>query len=335
MLEVPNRGIRPEFEEDAFAHGAMKSEEGFQTAPAETTEELVIAPRPREIPYAFVRSGTPELTVQVVNYRSQEPLMQCLETFFDDVQGGPSCEVLIADNASGDDLEAIKARFKDKVTITRNTENLGFGAAHNVLSKAATTNETLLFLNPDIEFYEPDTIGRLMNRLHEDPSTVAVGPKLIKPTGEHQQWDHVNYLFDTKIAGKRIRPYFFPVGPCLTNTEPVEVPWVSGAVFMVKRPNFDAVGGFDDKFFLYFEEVDLSRRLINAGGAIVYDPTVTLKHQGAASFSSEAPTPESIKARKGHFIKSFNYAVDKHHLRPVAELLKFFYQFIPDSAFTH
>lgn len=289
----------------------------------------------RQAPDFFIRRNTPELSVQVVNYRSQEPLMKCLETFFDDVQGGPTCEVLVADNASGDDLEAIKTRFKDKVTVTRNTENLGFARAHNALAKVAQSGESLLFLNPDIEFYEANTIERLMNRLHEAPHTVAVGPQLVKPTGERQMWDHVDYLFDRTVAGKRIRPYFFPVGPSQDQTDPVEVPWVSGAVFLVKRPEFEAVGGFDENFFLYFEEVDLSQRLIKAGGGIVYDPTVSLKHQGAASFNAEAPTPESIKARKSHFIKSFNYAVDKHHPRPVAELLKFFYRFIPDSAFTH
>lgn len=273
----------------------------------------------------------PELAVQIVNYRTANYLPVCIETLLADVGGrggGPKVEVYVADNASGEDLGDLEKRFKAAGNVHFQTmqENLGFGRAHNVLEETSgkTGSPNILILNPDIKFYEPDTVTRLVQRLESAERIKVVGPKLVDTSGNNQLYDHGNYLVDLNIGNFRINPYLFPLTPFYHDEKPTEVPWVSGAVFLAKRKAFQDAGRFDPNLFLYFEEVDLAQRIVRDGGAIIYDPTINVEHVGSVSTKD---------AKRSYFLQSFNYVVDKYHPKMLAGLLKALYKLLPDSVF--
>ncbi len=236
----------------------------------------------------------PDLAIQIVNYRTKRFLEPLLVSITNDLAGSKlQVEINILDNASGDDLDDIAKRWKPhNVHTYRSDINGGFGAGHNVLAQKTQARYTLI-LNPDLLLIEANTIERLIDSLEQTRAAV-MGPRLLTPRErrdtaleglslaqlKQQPWDHS-------------RSY---IGPYRVDNDLTEVAWVSGAVFLIKRQEFTKMGGFDEKFFLYYEEVDLCRRLRKQGRHILYDPRVQVLHYGSAV------------AKKGrHVMKSFLY----------------------------
>jgi N-acetylglucosaminyl-diphospho-decaprenol L-rhamnosyltransferase len=219
-------------------------------------------------------SGATDLAVQVVNYRTRRYLERCVETVVSDLRaGGVSYELNLLDNASGEALDDVAARFADCRAFTA-PANLGFGGGHNLLA-GKTDAQYLLILNPDVELVEPGSIGRLLVLVAGDAHVKAVGPKLVLPDGSAQPYDHGRlYGLRAQIALNGGHSYWRE-----TDVRQ-EVAWVSGAAMLIERAAFTAVGGFDEKLFLYKEDEDLCLCLRNAGGAVVYDPAVTVRHHG-------------------------------------------------------
>jgi N-acetylglucosaminyl-diphospho-decaprenol L-rhamnosyltransferase len=218
---------------------------------------------------------TPTLAVQIVNYRTRVHLERCLESVVADLTAsGVDHEIRLLDNASGEPLDDLAHRLPH-VTSSTAERNLGFGAGHNRLA-ADTEARYLWILNPDIELVEADTAARLIAVLRTDPAVQVVGPRLLSWDGAPQPYDH------GRLDGRRARlalrgghSYWRA-----TNTRR-RVAWVNGAAMMVERAEFAALGGFDERFFLYKEEEDLCVRLRAGGGAVLYEPSVSVRHVGA------------------------------------------------------
>jgi len=223
----------------------------------------------------------PTIAIQIVNYKTKSFLEPLLTSIVKDISGSKVfAEISILDNDSGDDLSDLARRWKDRnVSVFMHDSNVGFGAGHNILARK-TEAEYILLLNPDMVFIEPDTVSRLLQTMIETQATV-VGPRLLWPKDrrnrelhlleldqlEQQPWDHGR---DDK---RRYR----------IDSERCSVAWVSGAAFLIRRDAFEAISGFDEKFFLYYEEVDLCRRLRKQGKRIVYNPHIQILHYGSAS----------------------------------------------------
>lgn len=220
---------------------------------------------------------SPDIAIQIVNYKTKAFLEPLLESVAKDVAGSSlAVEINILDNASGDDLTEIGKRWqKHNVHIYTSDKNRGFGGGHNLLANK-TKAHYLLLLNPDLIFIEPQTVQRLLDT-HQQSNADVVGPRLLTPKKrtaaqlaalsqsqlKQQPWDHGTYNIFTRYRSKHT----------LT-----EVAWVSGAVFLIERDTFENVGGFDEKFFLYYEEIDLCHRLQGQGKRTVYDPTIQVLH---------------------------------------------------------
>jgi N-acetylglucosaminyl-diphospho-decaprenol L-rhamnosyltransferase len=221
-----------------------------------------------------------DVAIQIVNYKTRDFLEPLIESVFRDTASSDlKIEINVLDNASGDDLSDIARRWRGKnLHIYATDTNNGFGAGHNLLA-GKTRARYLLILNPDLLIIEPRTVERLIARLEKSGAAV-VGPRLLTPRArqarelgdltagdlKQQPWDHC----------KRY------IGPYQRHDKPVEVAWVSGAVFLIGREQFEAAGGFDEAFFLYYEELDLCRRLRRRGLRVVYDPEVQVLHYGNA-----------------------------------------------------
>jgi GT2 family glycosyltransferase len=234
----------------------------------------------------------PDVAIQLVNYRTRAQLDACLPTVLADA---PGARVLVLDNASGDDLSELAERHPE-VEFVAGERNVGFGAGHNLLA-ARHDARALLLLNPDTRFLEPRTVERLVGALAGDVH--AVGPRLVSASGEWDPRDHGELRgFRARVAQAAGTSHY------RRREEPADAAWVSGAACLVARHAFDAVGGFDPGFFLYKEEEDLFLRIRQAGGRVLYMPSVTVRHDGAAVASRETHMPASAARFADKHIRS-------------------------------
>jgi GT2 family glycosyltransferase len=238
----------------------------------------------------------PTIAVQVVNYRTRRYLERCVETVVSDLAtSGLAYEVNLLDNASGEDLGEVAARFAGVRAITA-PENLGFGGGHNRLA-GDTAAAYLLILNPDVEILARGSVGRLLGIVASDDRVRVVGPKLLTAEGRPQPYDHGRlHGARAAIALKGGHSYW------RATAVRQEVAWVSGAAMLVERAAFASIGGFDEKLFLYKEDEDLCLRLREAGGLVVYEPGVAVRHHGSVVAD---PHQELAAASSYYFDKHF------------------------------
>jgi N-acetylglucosaminyl-diphospho-decaprenol L-rhamnosyltransferase len=222
-----------------------------------------------------------DVAIQVVNYRTRRHLEACLPTVLADA---PEARVLVLDNASGDDLSELAERHPT-VEFVLGERNVGYGAGHNLLA-ARHDAAALFLLNPDTRFVEPRTVERLVAALGGD--VVAVGPQLETSTGDWNPRDHGElHGFRARVAQAAGTSHY------RRRDAPADAAWVSGAACLVARSAFDAAGGFDEGFFLYKEEEDLFLRMRQAGGRVVYVPSVRVRHDEGVVASREEHMPAS------------------------------------------
>jgi N-acetylglucosaminyl-diphospho-decaprenol L-rhamnosyltransferase len=238
----------------------------------------------------------PTIAVQVVNYRTRRYLERCVATVVSDLEGsGLTHEVNLLDNASGEDLGELAARFAGCRTFTAPV-NLGFGGGHNRLA-GETEASYLLILNPDVEVVAAGSIERLLRVLASAGPVKVVGPKLLTDAGSPQPYDH------GRLRGARAA-IALKGGHSYWRATDVrqEVAWVSGAAMLIERSAFASVGGFDEKLFLYKEDEDICLRLRESGFSVVYEPGVIIRHHGSVVAD---PHHELAGASSYYFAKHF------------------------------
>lgn len=195
----------------------------------------------------------------------------------------------------------IQQRFPraDVVPLEQNT---GFAAGVNAGARRTTT-PYLLLLNPDAAV-EADMIGELTAWMDRHPDVGIAGPCLLNDDGTVQESARMFPDFTTGIAGRSSwLTRVFPDNPLSRrnlrardscNGSTLDVDWLSGACMMIRREVFDAVGGMDEGFFLYWEDADFCRRVSQAGWRTVYVPAVRARHTGGRS--SRHATAASLRA---------------------------------------
>jgi GT2 family glycosyltransferase len=230
----------------------------------------------------------PELTVQIVNFRTRDHLGPCVESLLPALAAtGLSRRIAILENGSGEDLSA----FAEHADISVSAENLGFGGGHNRLA-SGNASPLLCLVNPDIVCDREDVLVRLLAAL-EGERVVAAGPLLRTPAGAPQRFDHGELRgLQAVVANGAGRAHWRP------RERTTEVAWVSGAFLLVRRAAFEAAGGFDEDFFLYKEEEDLCLRLRRAGGRILYVPEASAMHVGSVVAGRD---PELLAAADARF----------------------------------
>ena len=244
---------------------------------------------------------TPEVSAIVVNYNAGGDLRLALQSIAD--EGETSWEAVVVDNASTDDSAAHVFEFA-RARLIRNSANVGFGQAVNQ-AVAVTTAPLLLLLNPDCRL-ERGALAAMRAVLDAEPSCAAVGPRILDPDGAVQgsargDPDMLTGLFGRTGALRVLLP-FLPVArrnvvvedAIKTGQQSVAVDWLSGACMLVRREPFLTVGGFDERYFLYWEDADLCRRLRSRGYHVRYVPGATAVHQ--VGRSSETARASSIRA---------------------------------------
>jgi hypothetical protein len=196
-------------------------------------------------------------------------------------------EVIVVDNASPDGTAALVRERFPGVRLLALERNAGFGVAANAGARVAT-GDLLFFLNPDTEVSQ-GALPRIALALESHPDAAAFGFRQVDAEGQLQLSLGRTRGFATELARRNVQRRPDRGSPRLAAaldkllSSPLPVPWVSGATLLLRRADFERIGGFDERFFLYFEDIDLCLRLRARGGRIYYDPTVTLVHHRGRS----------------------------------------------------
>jgi GT2 family glycosyltransferase len=209
------------------------------------------------------------LDVVVVTYESARHLPRCLA-------GLPAgTEVVVVDNASSDGSAELARALGAQVV--RNPRNLGFAAAANQGVRLGK-GDLVLFLNPDATI-DPESLERLAAAVGDDDGVFAAGPRLRHPDGREQRawwpFPSASATWVEALGLHRLRR--------ATPGQDGSVPFVVGACLLARRRHFEALGGFDERYWLYGEEADLCYRAARRGWTVRYVPEAAAEHVGGAS----------------------------------------------------
>ncbi|HZR24996.1 MAG TPA: glycosyltransferase family 2 protein [Vicinamibacterales bacterium] len=233
------------------------------------------------------------LSIVVVSFNARADLERCLESLHAAPPAHPH-EILVVDNQSTDGSVEAAKRWPD-VKVLVNAANVGFAAANNIGIRQSR-GDLLLLLNSDT-VVPPDAIDRLIAEVDADPSVAVVGPRLVDANGraELSFGDMISPLSEWRQ--KRLQRRQSDVER-LTRVRR-EVDWVSGACLLVRRADADAVGGLDERYFMYAEDVDFCAAIRARGRRVLFVPDVQITHLRGRSKSS-APTATHAAYRRSH-----------------------------------
>jgi N-acetylglucosaminyl-diphospho-decaprenol L-rhamnosyltransferase len=230
-----------------------------------------------------------QVTVAIVSWNTRALLERCLESLAPEVKRG-TAEVWVVDNTSTDGSpELVRERF-DWVHLIASDDNLGFGRALNVVARQ-TSSEWIATANADIAL-RPGALDALLAAGARDPRAAAIAPRLVLPSGEtqHSVFAFPTILFSFYLAIAAFR-FSRTIGdrrafPGYWNSERARrVPWAIAAFLLVRRSAWDEVGGFDERQWMYAEDLDLGWRLHQHGWSTRYEPRAAVDHESAASTS--------------------------------------------------
>ena len=246
---------------------------------------------------------TPAITAVLVNYNAGSELRTALQSIVDAI-GRTPWEAVVVDNASTDGSEAIVGEFAPFARLIQNTENVGFASGVNQ-GVAASRAHGILIMNPDCRL-DRGAIDTLLDELNAHPSCAIVGPRILNPDGSLQgrargDPDMLTGMFGRTGPLRRLMPWL-PVARRNVVTDvaaagslrSVAVDWVSGACMLARRDALEAVGGFDEGYFMYWEDADLCRRLRARGFEVRYVPAAVAVH--VVGESSRTARAASIRA---------------------------------------
>jgi len=248
-------------------------------------------------------SEAPRLAVVVVSFEARETLLAGLDVLC--AHASFPLELVVVDNASTDgSRDAVRARHPEALVLA-NTENAGFARACNQGWRASRAPH-VLFLNPDAEV-APGAVEALVRLLEDRPAVGAAGPRTRGSDGRIQVSTGPDLTLRAERRQRRlVRGVARREPRALAEAEAVharehEPAWVSGSCLVARRTALEAVGGFDERFFLYEEDADLCRRLREAGWRVVFTPEAEVRHHLGRSMS-RAPRRARLEYHRSHLL---------------------------------
>ena len=220
-----------------------------------------------------------DITIVITAFKSDEKIYSCLNSI------NPSLNVLIVENSDNRDFKDKIEKKYTNVTCILAGENLGYAKGNNLgLSKVKT--KYALILNPDAVL-EKDAIDNFFDTVKKYPNFSIIGPAI------QEEKDLENDML-------------------VNIKDPVEVENVKGFAMFLNIPQFDEINFFDKNFFIYFEEIDLCRRLRQKNKKIYLDPKIVIKHLGGSSHNKSI-NYEMELSRNWHWMWSTVYYAKKHN----------------------
>lgn len=254
-----------------------------------------------------------DLSVITVSWNTRELLRRCLLTVDREVQalnqvsGAPrppfAAQVLVVDNASSDGTVAMLRAEFPHVQVIANSENAGFTRGNNQ-ALALAQGRYLFLLNPDTEL-RPGALCALVDYMESHPRVGIVGPRLYYSDGTPQSSRRRFPTWSTAFWESPLPQHWFPHSRALARYYMLDtddaatqsVDWVTGAALFVRRAVYEQIGGLDERFFMYSEELDWCYRAKKAGWDIVYLPTAAVTHY-------EGKSSEQVLAQRDIYFHS-------------------------------
>lgn len=274
-----------------------------------------------------------DLSIIIISWNVADLLAQCLDSIYHSpicILGadgsthgeGLTTEVLVIDSASADSSVTLLQNDYPWVHLFACSENIGFVKGNN-LGLSHARGRYLFLLNPDTKILD-DAIPCLAHQLESDHTIGAVGPHTLNGDGTHQS---TRRRFPTLITGIFESTWFEPYAPPIliqrykVQDQPdnavYDVDWVQGSALMVRREVYENIGGLDERYIMYTEEMDWCKRLKLMNWRVVYVGTAKIIHYGGQSSSQ-------VKARAMiHFQHSKLRYFQKYHGKESALVLRF------------
>ena len=253
-----------------------------------------------------------ELSIIIVHYKVKEKLFRCIESIYDS-KPKASFEIIVVDNDENKSIEKDLRKTFPKVRYIKSEKNLGYGGGNNLGAKYAK-GQYLFFLNPDTLIVK-DAIEQLYEFIKSNKKIGIVSPLLVNTnlepfsTQSRKELTPINAIYSFSFLRR-----FFPKKNIYNDDffsnwdkeSVIEADTVPGAALMISKKLFDKINGFDEQFFLYFEENDLSKRIRNLGLKLYINPNAKVIHQVGQS-------TKQIKQRDDIFKKSRFLYFRKHY----------------------
>lgn len=262
-----------------------------------------------------------DLSIIIVSWNVADLLAACLDSLHRHAH--PSMEIIVVDSSSSDGTPAlVRARYPD-VRLLAQTENVGFSRGNNI-GLGAAQGRCLLLLNPDTEVIG-DALAHMTAYLDAHTDVGIVGPHTLNNDGSHQS---TRRRFPTLAVGLFESTWLQAYAPKavldryyardLPDDGTSEVDWVQGSALMMRREVYAQIGGLDEGYVMYSEELDLCRRAKDAGWRVVYLGSAKIMHHGGKS------SEQAVARRHIHFQQSKLRYFRKYHGAFIAQLLRLF-----------
>ena len=249
-----------------------------------------------------------KVTVVIVTYQSSDTIANTMDALQRAHETG-KLQCIVVDNNSSDATAEILNGYASWAQVILGPENIGFARGCNIgLDKAKT--DYVLFLNPDA-IIEPEAISQLVNFMQANSNVGLIAPAIIEPDGDVQGVGNLSSPWTILATAAPLieSPQFRPVNP---GENPFKTDWLCGAVLMGRTQLLKRLNGFDSRFFLYFDETDLCRRVLDTGAEIWSYGKAVAHHTGAVSTGTlnDQKFKDCIAE---HFFQSRYYYLQKHH----------------------
>ncbi len=263
----------------------------------------------------------PDLSILIVNWNVRDLLRECLRSIAAG-RGNLTLELIVVDSASADGSADMVATEFPWVTLIRCAENVGFPRGNNI-ALARARGRALLLLNPDTVIVG-NALPTLLAYLDAHPDVGVVGPQLLNPDASVQSSRRrfptvlTGYFESTWLQGLApglLRRYY---ALDLPDDASADVDWLMGACLLVPRAVYEQVGGLDEGYFMYSEELDWCRRIKATGRRVVYYPAAQVIHHAGQS------SDQAITARHVNFQRAKLRYYRKYHGRAAAAALRLF-----------
>lgn len=233
-----------------------------------------------------------DVSIIIVSYNSGQYLKNCLESIYGQTKG-VSFEIILVDNASTDNSFVTICEAFVSICGLLNKENLGFSAANNIGASHAS-GKYLLFLNPDTLLVDDAITAMYQFMESAGPAVAACGARLQNTDGTYsvsfgnfptlfQQFSDIGF----RAFYKRYYDRKLSISPPCNFTDPQPVGYLSGANIFIRKEIFQKIGGFDERYFMFYEDTDLFYRLHKSGYLAWLLPQVTITHIGSSTIDPD------------------------------------------------
>lgn len=262
-----------------------------------------------------------DLSIIIVNWNVRDYLRDCLRSI-DKGRGDLSLEVIVVDSASSDGSAGMVAAEFPWVRLIACDDNVGFPKGNNI-GLAESRGRTLLLLNPDTVILD-DALPAMCDYLDSHPDLGALGPQLLNADGSVQSSRRrfpttaMAFFESTWLEGLApglVRRYY---ALDLPDDRTADVDWLTGACIMVPRAVYERIGGMDEGYYMYSEELDWCRRIKEGGWRVVYYPEARVIHHYGKS------SEQAVTARHINFQRAKLRYFRKYHGRVRAGVLRLF-----------